>query len=196
MRIDAEKIIYIAAFILSIVAHEYSHGYAAYRLGDDTAKRAGRLTLNPIAHVDLMGLICMIIFKFGWAKGVPINPLNFKNRKKDTIIVSFAGITMNIIIAIISALMLKLPIYNEYILLFLFYLILVNLMLAIFNLLPFPPLDGSKILVSLLPTKIEYYFYKYEKYLYVILVILVATGTIDKIISPILNMSLRKLLYI
>lgn len=187
-----EKIIYILAFLIAIVFHEYAHGYAAYRLGDPTAKRAGRLTLNPIAHIDPIGLVCMILFRFGWAKGVPINPNYFENRKRDTLIVSVAGILTNFIIAIISALLFNYVniqssvFYNT-----LFVFAFVNVMLGVFNLLPFPPLDGSKIIFSLLPTKIEFFLIRYEKYLYIILIVLIFTRSIGKIITPIIIYIMR-----
>ena len=149
-------LIYAIAFIIAVVFHEYAHGYAAYKLGDNTAKDMGRLTLNPIKHIDPIGLISMVIFRVGWAKGVPVNSFYFKNRKRDMLIVSSAGIITNIGIAIIAAMLFKLlPIWNEILFTFLVYLVLANIMLAIFNLLPFPPLDGSKIVASILPESIE-----------------------------------------
>lgn len=187
-----EKIIYVLAFLIAIVFHEYAHGYAAYRLGDPTAKRAGRLTLNPIAHIDPIGLISMILFRFGWAKGVPINPNYFKNRKRDTLIVSVAGIFTNFVIAIVAALLFKFvniqsPVFYNTLFVFAF----VNVMLGVFNLLPFPPLDGSKILFSLLPTKIEFFLMRYEKYLYIILIALIFTRNIGRIITPIIIYIMR-----
>ena len=181
----------------AIIFHELAHGYTAYLLGDNTAKDSGRLTLNPFKHMDLTGFLCMLIFKFGWAKPVPINPFNFKNRKRDTILVSLAGPLSNFIIAIFIGFVLSFskitnPILFQILLITLWY----NIMLGVFNLLPFPPLDGSKIVASLLHQKLEYYFYKYEKYMYVILIILIATNTVDRIMGPIIDAALNILIYI
>lgn len=181
----------LPGLLIAIVFHELAHGLTAYKLGDDTAKRAGRLTLNPIKHIDPMGLIIMLLFRFGWAKPVPINPLKFKNRKLDTFLVSIAGVITNFIIALLSAFVLEYaPIKNEIVFEMVFITLWYNLMLGVFNLLPFPPLDGSKIVAYFLPTKLEYYFYKYEKYFYFILLLLIATDLTDRIMSPIINFAL------
>lgn len=188
-------LIYAIAFIIAVVFHEYAHGYAAYKLGDNTAKDMGRLTLNPIKHIDPIGLISMVIFRVGWAKGVPVNSFYFKNRKRDMLIVSSAGIITNIGIAIIAAMLFKfLPIWNEILFTFLVYLVLANIMLAIFNLLPFPPLDGSKIVASILPERMERFMYRNERYFYIILMGLIFTGSISKIINPILDIVIGVLL--
>lgn len=180
----------LPGLLLAIVIHEFSHGYTAYLLGDDTAKNSGRLTLNPIKHIDLIGFIFLLIFRFGWAKPVPINPLNFKNRRKGIVIVSLSGPFSNFLVAFIILFIISL------LLNILFLGLWYNMMLGIFNLLPFPPLDGSKILASLLPRRLEYYFYKYEKYLYLILIILLFTDLIDRILTPMINFSLNILLKI
>ncbi|MEY8415220.1 Zn-dependent protease (includes SpoIVFB) [Tissierella praeacuta DSM 18095] len=187
----------LPGLFIAIIFHELAHGLMAYWLGDDTAKNAGRLTLNPLKHLDLGGFLCLVIFKFGWAKPVPINPFNFQNRKKDTILVSLAGPLSNFIIAIIIVFVLSLNIItNAVFFKILFITLWYNIMLGIFNLLPFPPLDGSKIVASLLPNKIEYYFYKYERYLYMVLIVLIATNIIDKIMSPIIDVILNLLISI
>jgi len=187
----------LPGLFLAIVIHEFSHGLAAYFLGDNTAKVSGRLSLNPLKHFDFIGFIFLLIFKFGWAKPVPINPRNFKNRKKDTIIVSLAGPFSNIILAFIIALLLShANIEHQLTVQILVNVLWYNVMLGVFNLLPFPPLDGSKVLASLLPLKYEYLFYKYEKYLYAILIILVATNSVDKLLSPMIKFILDLLLKI
>ncbi len=192
-----DKIISLPGLFIAIIFHECAHGYVAYKLGDPTAKNAGRLTLNPLKHIDLVGFLCLLIFKFGWAKPVPINSTYFKNRKRDTILVSLAGPITNFILALIFGLIISTGlIKNEIILQILIITVWYNIMLGIFNLLPFPPLDGSKVLASLLPTKYEYYFYKYERYLNLILIILILTNTIDKILSPLINLGLNMMLRI
>ena len=185
----------LPGLLVAIIFHELSHGLAAYTLGDNTAKNSGRLTLNPIKHIDPVGFISMLVFKFGWAKPVPINPLNFKNRKRDTLLVSLAGPAANFIIAIAIVFVLKLNIITNYLVLEMLLITLwYNIMLGVFNLLPFPPLDGSKIVASLLPNKVEYYFYKYERYFYLILIVLIFTNMIDKILGPIINVVINILM--
>ncbi|MGN9164124.1 site-2 protease family protein [Tissierellaceae bacterium HCP3S3_D8] len=182
----------LPGLLIAIIFHELAHGYAAYLLGDNTAKNAGRLSLNPIKHIDPIGFIAMLVFRFGWAKPVPIDPRNFKNRKRDTLLVSLAGPISNFIIALIVVCILNLNIVRSSLIYKLLIITLwYNIMLGIFNLLPFPPLDGSKVLASLLPRKLEFYFYKYERYFYLILIVLIFTNSIDKILGPIIDVVLR-----
>lgn len=187
----------LPGLFIAIIFHELAHGFTAYLLGDNTAKDSGRLTLNPFKHMDLTGFLFLLIFKFGWAKPVPINPFNFKNRKRDTILVSLAGPLSNFIIAIVLGFILSFNIITNAIV---FKILLItlwyNIMLGVFNLLPFPPLDGSKIVASLLPRKLEYYFYKYEKYLYLILIVLIATNVIDRIMGPVIDAALNLLILV
>lgn len=190
-------LISLPGLLIAIIFHELAHGYAAYKLGDPTAKNAGRLTLNPIKHIDPVGFLFMLIFKFGWAKAVPINPAYFKNRKIDTIIVSVAGVLTNFVLAILFGfIIIKFKITNDYIYQMILIAMWYNLMLGIFNLLPFPPLDGSKIVASLLPTRLEYLFYKYERYFYIVLLLLIMTNTIDKILNPLINILLNSIVRI
>jgi Zn-dependent protease len=163
-----DVIFYIAILIMSVVIHEVSHGFMAEHLGDDTARRAGRLTLNPIKHLDLFGSIILPVllylsagFAFGWAKPVPYNPNNLRNRRWGTVLVASAGILANLFIALLFGLLIRfapyfgLPLFNP-ILIPPFYkitmdIVIINIALATFNLIPLPPLDGSKILFNLLP---------------------------------------------
>jgi Zn-dependent protease len=148
----------IPILLITITIHEVSHGYVAYLLGDDTAKRAGRLTLNPISHIDPIGLLMLFIARFGWAKPVPINPYNFKNYKRDTAITAAAGPFSNFLMAIILSILFRVIINMSPDILYfgnvvsrlfiqlLVYSIMINLALGLFNLIPIPPMDGSKIL--------------------------------------------------
>ncbi|MDY0234519.1 MAG: site-2 protease family protein [Gudongella sp.] len=183
-----EYLISLPGLLVAIIFHELAHGYTAYRLGDPTAKNAGRLTLNPIKHIDPVGFLFMLVFRFGWAKAVPINPGYFKNRKRDTILVSLAGVATNFVLAILlGAILVYVPIKNETISQMLVIGLWYNIMLGVFNILPFPPLDGSKVVASLLPVKWEAFFYKNERYFYFILLFLIATRTIQKIIGPLVD---------
>lgn len=147
--------------IVSIIAHEVAHGIAALAQGDPTAKHAGRLTLNPIPHIDMFGsivlpLICVAIapgFMFGWAKPVPINPYNFRNQKWGEAIVSAAGPLTNIVIAGIFIVLIKFAPISDSFAVFSAYVVIINIVLAIFNLIPIPPLDGSKIIFALIPQR-------------------------------------------
>ncbi len=187
-----EYIYSLPGLFVAIIFHELAHGFMAYLLGDNTAKSAGRLTLNPIKHIDPVGFLSMLIFKFGWAKPVPIDPRNFKNRKIGILLVSLAGPISNFVIALLVALLLKFNIVENSLIYELLVITLwYNIMLGVFNLLPFPPLDGSKIMASLLPIKLEFYFYKYERYFYLILIILIFTNSIDRILGPIIDIVLK-----
>lgn len=167
---------YVLVLIMSVVIHEVAHGYTAYRLGDNTANASGRLTLNPVSHLDPFGSVILPLlliltnagFVIGWAKPVPYNPNNLKNIRRGTFLISIAGILANIFIAILFGLIIRfaptlgIPLYlSDSITLHPFYristiIVFMNLILAIFNLIPIPPLDGSKILFSAIPPKYRY----------------------------------------
>ena len=155
----------IPVLLMSLTIHEFSHGYVAYLLGDDTAKRAGRLTLNPISHIDPFGLLMLFIAHIGWAKPVPINPHNFQNYKRDTAITAAAGPAANFMIALILAFIFNKMKFNAnpYLMGMIYYGILINLALGIFNLLPIPPMDGSKILGGFLSDEAYYKFTAQER---------------------------------
>lgn len=182
-----EIIIRSIAVLVAIIPHEIAHGFAAYLCGDQTAKNDGRLSLNPLHHLDPIGTICLIFFKFGWAKPVMINPNNFRDRKKGTFFVAIAGVLTNFILAIISVIILKHIHLNEFMQELLLNIFWFNIILGVFNLIPIPPLDGSKILFSFLPLKYEYYLIKYERYGYIILLLLIMSSTLDKILVPMVN---------
>ncbi len=145
-------IIRIGVLLFAITIHEYAHGKAALSLGDPTAKRMGRLSYNPIVHIDPLGALCLFLFNFGWARPVPINPAYFKEPRKDIALTSLSGPVANLSAAFVTGLfirnfMLPWQIYQE----FLLYMLLMNLGLGLFNLIPIPPLDGSHILENILP---------------------------------------------
>ena len=177
------------AFLLSISCHEFAHGFAAYKMGDPTAKLSGRLTLNPIKHFDWFAVLFFVVFHCGWAKGVPINPAYFKNPKRGMVYSSLAGPLTNIVLAFISALIFRflLPVVTNnvfvyYFMNFLTHMVYVNCMLAIFNLIPMPPLDGSKIFFSVLPDRLYYKVMSYDRYMIIISLLLVYFGVLDNVI--------------
>ncbi len=173
----------LPAIILGLTLHEYAHGLAAYRLGDRTAGDMGRLTINPLAHIDPIGFILLFLAGFGWAKPVPVNPYNLRgDMRHSMLLVSLAGPATNIFLAVVSALVfgafygLHLPYFEA----IMFYMIQINVVLAIFNLIPIPPLDGSRILAGLLPGR-QNWLYQLENYGVIILIVLVFTGAIGAV---------------
>ncbi|RKD34773.1 peptidase [Thermohalobacter berrensis] len=181
------KLIILPGLLIAITLHELAHGFTAYLMGDATAKNNGRLSLNPIVHIDPIGFLLLFVAGFGWAKPVPVNPMYFNNRKMGTILVSLAGPLANFILSIISAIILVTGIITNSLIIKIFELtLLYNIVLGVFNLLPFPPLDGSKILASILPTKYEMLFYRYEKYTYLLLIFLIMTNVIDRLLNPLI----------
>ena len=179
----------LPGILVAISFHEMAHGYAADAMGDPTPKLAGRLTVNPLKHIDPIGFISMLLFRFGWAKPVPVNPNNFKNHRKGIIVVSLAGCFTNLLLGFISliAIYAVSPFANVYLLQILQYLYLYNLMFAVFNLIPIPPLDGSQILAEFLPYNAKQKFYQFSRYGMIILQLLVVFNVFGLIITPIIN---------
>ncbi len=175
----------IPCILLSLTVHEVSHGYAAYKLGDPTAKALGRLDLNPLRHLDPFGTVCLLLFGFGWAKPVPINPLHFKHMKRDTAITAAAGPLSNLLLGFLGAFLCRAASYLPYsrpayiLMLFLSVFSLLNFGLALFNMIPIPPLDGSRILFAFLPTNAYFAVMKYERYIMIGMMILLWSGIVD-----------------
>ncbi|KGQ21550.1 site-2 protease family protein [Thermus filiformis] len=191
-----------AALVFSLVLHELGHAYAAYAFGDDTARRQGRLSLNPLVHLDPIGTLLLLLVGFGWARPVPINPARFRNYRLGLFVVSVAGIAVNLLLAVVFALLVRL-LYDldpvgvvqtfhrleatpgGLLALGFYFAASINLVLAVFNLLPIPPLDGSKILQSLLPLAWHPFLWRLEQYAWLsfLLILTVLRGPIQGVLS-------------
>lgn len=196
-----ELILLAPPLLLALTCHEFAHGYVAYQLGDPTAKSLGRLSLNPLKHLDPIGTIAFFFIKFGWAKPVPVNPQYFKDPKRDMLWVALAGPATNLILAVTSAALAKglwllasqLPYSTmaEAILVplngMLIASVWINLVLCIFNFLPIPPLDGSRILMGLLPNRMAASYMKIERYGFVLVLVLAFSGVLSKVILPVIS---------
>lgn len=192
-------LIRVAVVLLAISVHELSHGFAAFKMGDPTAKYDGRLSLNPLRHIDPIGALCMFLFGFGWAKPVMINPNYFKNLKRGTVVTALAGPLSNFVMAFLGMLLMVhvLPLFpNMYFYTFLLCFISINVGLGVFNLIPIPPLDGSKIFLSLLPRKIYYEIMRYEQYGFLVLVVALYLGVLDPILNFFSEIILRTLMFL
>lgn len=180
----------LAVVFITLPVHEFAHAFAANKLGDPTARYQGRLSVNPLVHIDYMGAIFIILFGFGWAKPVPVNTRYFKNPKRDMAITAVAGPCSNLVVSlvamlirnILSLLIFKFQIYNNvflYIISFFSWVAIINISLAVFNLIPIPPLDGSRLLTAVLPSKQYYMLMRYERYFFIILIALLWVGVLD-----------------
>ncbi len=179
----------VPATILTMTLHEFAHSYVSYRLGDNTPKATGRLTLNPLKHIDPLGALCLAIFHFGWAKPVQVNPQAYKNPKKGMALTALAGPLMNFLITFFAmfgmGIIAKMGNYSNsgiisnYLYILFYYIAILSTGLGIFNLIPFPPLDGSKVFGAILPEKIYFGYMKYERYGMLILFILLYSNLLD-----------------
>ncbi|AEH45891.1 peptidase M50 [Thermodesulfatator indicus DSM 15286] len=195
-------IIMAVPLLAAVTVHEVAHGWIAYKLGDPTAKMAGRLTLNPVKHLDLFGTLAFIITQaIGWARPVPVDPRNFSDPRRDMMLVALAGPCANFLLAVLFAILLRffdviiwplsllgkeaVVFFGKPLLLMLGLGIQLNIGLGVFNLLPVPPLDGSKILMGLLPRELAYKYSRLEPYGFFILLLLIFTGVIQKVLLPV-----------
>jgi len=171
--------------LYSIIIHELAHGWVAYRMGDSTAKWQGRLSLNPLKHLDPVGTLMLFIFGFGWAKPVPVNFNNLHDIRKGLIFVSSAGIAANMILAFLAFFISQIlsPAPGSVPATFLYYLAQINIILAAFNLIPIPPLDGSKILMGFLPERLQYSLSRLEPYGFFIIIGLLYFGALNPFIA-------------
>ena len=181
----------IPGILFAITLHEFAHGFVSWKLGDPTARNAGRLTLNPLSHLDPLGAVCMLLFHMGWAKPVPINPWYYKNKKLGIILTSLAGPLMNILTGAVSIFVMAWmeaavrggmlaagnTVNTIYTILYYFSVLSINL--AVFNLIPIPPLDGSKILITFLSSKAQEWFYRHERYFMIALMVCLYVGVLD-----------------
>ncbi len=195
-----QKLVLVApGFLLAITVHEFSHGYVAYRFGDPTAKMAGRLTFNPLSHLDPIGTLALVLTQMiGWAKPVPVNPRYLSNPRSDMLWISLGGPAANLLTAVFLALILQVldhfsghalmrssfDYLMKPLLLILYFGVQINIVLAVFNLIPVPPLDGFSILAGILPRTYAYQLERLEPYGFIILLILLLSGAISYIIIP------------
>jgi len=194
------KLLMLPGIILGLSFHEFAHAWVSDKLGDPTPRRQGRVTINPLAHIDWIGFLALLLVGFGWGKPVQIDPSYYKNKRRDEFLVSIAGVTMNLILAIIISIPAKLMIktftadasdlmYNVY--LILFYAVTINLVLMIFNLIPCPPLDGWGIITQLFGLDKYDWWYKVYQYGTWILLALIVTNLTDRIITPLVTMMIN-----
>ena len=179
-------LISVFCVLLSISIHEFAHGYMAYKLGDDTARVMGRLSVNPLHHLDPIGALCLLFFHFGWAKPVPVNPSKFTKVKIKTgmVLTAIAGPLANFILGFIAMILIRVVILymadfavSELLFIILYTLVIMNVGLGLFNLIPIPPLDGSKVLNALLPARIYFKIMQYERYGTLLLILFIWCGS-------------------
>lgn len=190
------KVLTLPGIIIGLSLHEFAHAWVADKLGDPTPRRDGRVTVNPLAHIDWIGLICLIIVGFGWGKPVRIDPSYYKNRRRDEFLVSIAGVTMNLIVACLLAIPARLMmahvtyasdlVYDVF--LIIYYAVMINIVLMIFNLIPCPPLDGWNIITQIFRLDRHDWWYKVYQYGTWILLALILLNVTSYIITPLVTL--------
>ena len=199
---------FLPALLISLSIHEFAHAYVAYKLGDKSQKALGRMTLNPLAHIDMWGFVCIALLGFGWGRPVIIDDRNFENRAKGNMLTALAGPMSNLIIAVLFTIVLKICMMTgvvdfavstttgSVLTNMLVLAIQFNVVFAIFNMLPIPPFDGSKVLFYFLPQKYKGIMYTLETYSFYIILIFIITGAGGYIITPLVNLVLNFLNFI
>ncbi len=177
-------IIIAIPLLYAVIFHELAHGWVAYRMGDPTAKSMGRLSINPLMHLDPMGTLMLFLFGFGWAKPVPVNFNQLRDRRMGMILVSSAGIITNMLLAFCALFLFRLlsPSPSGLTAQLLYYFARINIILAAFNLIPLPPLDGSKILMGFAPPNVQKFLFRLERYGLIIIIALLYLGVLDPVI--------------
>jgi|UniRef100_A0A7C3UWJ7 Zn-dependent protease len=195
---DRNLLLSLPGILFGLTFHEYAHGFVALKLGDPTAKFSGRLTLNPLKHIDPLGLISAILFRIGWAKPVPIDPFNFSDRKKGLLLVSLSGPGANLFLAFLSGILARLTInFSSFLYQLFHFSVIYNLIFAFFNLIPIPPLDGSKVLSYILPEEAAFYYMELERYgFYFIFLIIIISNLLGipilfYLINPLVSLFYR-----
>jgi Zn-dependent protease len=186
-------VLVVVVMIISVSIHEFSHAFTAYKLGDPTAKYLKRLTLDPRAHIDPVGAIFLLLFGFGWGKPVPFNPINLKNPKRDSALIALAGPFSNFVLATFMAVLIKILGLGGLVGGFLYLGVFYNLFLGFFNLLPFGPLDGFKIVFGFLPHNLAIQWAQMESFGLYILLFLVISRSIGQILNPVVGFALKML---
>ena len=195
------KLLMLPGIIIALSFHEFAHAWVSDKLGDPTPRRQGRVTINPLAHIDWIGFLALLLVGFGWGKPVQIDPNYYKNRRRDEFLVAIAGVTMNLILAIILSIPVKVMMksslrasdlmYNIY--LIIFYAVMINIVLMIFNLIPCPPLDGWNIITQIFKLDRYSWWYKVYQYGTWILLALIVTNVTDHIITPLVTLIINLL---
>ncbi len=193
----------LAVIFFALPVHEFAHGFAANKLGDPTPRYQGRLSLNPLVHIDYLGALFLLLFGYGWAKPVQVNPRNFRNYKRDMAITAFAGPFSNLCFAFVALLLrqilwvipaVRMSVAYNYLSSFLYFMAEINVSLFVFNLIPIPPFDGSRILPMFLSNRTYYKMMQYQRQLYFLLLILLATGVLSYPLAYVSNRILIALL--